>query len=685
MTAPTVEDAERATALAARARAAAARAERELNNGSSTSARDAKSCAEAATRAARAQLLMAEAEEAEVVANEMWELVPGGFTVRQMNALAATVAVMGTKMGQMMEVITGIAKTVTAANVTIQLEEHMGATDRAPPPARATIPLNVEEIFSREKVADASTTVPPMNALAMARTPLETLTYFQAELRGLAAAGLFPPQHAQLLNTALTATIEAAGGPPPSEYDAKRVARLHEIAAGLQARAARRLHKGSKAAEKAAAKHAPPAAAAKKAGSRPSGAEATAAAPSAPSGRDPKDPWGKGKKAGGGTAARGAAAERLPGAAMREAAQAAETPAAAAAKAGRDAATALYEAEAARVRSTAELLRSQEAALEAEAAAKAARERTSALEAAAAAREREREDVREAEAARVREREAASQAAARAEAARAAADAASLSEEVEGLAAEAAEAALLGGDDSGGNERSTLTAHGVTLNSPHAAASGVGVLVRLAALRDEDERAARRAAATAAAGSGDGQGTSGGGASLTSRAGLTGAIAGAVTVATGALRPAAMAALKAVLGQRKVFLLNADGNGLSRIRPATPRTPAVPLVGRTINLDGGFGGAFQEFRLFASPLAATADGSPATLQLGMTEQEAFEAVEEETGAAAAGADGGESGAEAAADEPETPPPPRTGGVRTRSLGVRTRSFTAAEAAAPARN
>lgn len=158
-----------------------------------------------------------------------------------------------------------------------------------------------------------------------------------------------------------------------------------------------------------------------------------------------------------------------------------------------------------------------------------------------------------------------------------------------------------------------------------------------------------------------------------------------MTVATGALRPAAMVALKAAIGHRKVFLLNADGNGLSRIQPATPRTPAVPLVGRTISLDGGFGGAFQELRLFASPLATADTGSPATLQLGMSEEEAFEAVEEEAGAVAASADGDESGMEAAADEPETPPPPRAGGVCARSLGVRTRSVTTAEAAATRRN
>jgi hypothetical protein len=154
-----------------------------------------------------------------------------------------------------------------------------------------------------------------------------------------------------------------------------------------------------------------------------------------------------------------------------------------------------------------------------------------------------------------------------------------------------------------------------------------------------------------------------------------------VTVATDAL-PGGLAALAAALGQRKVFVLDAD-NGLRRYRPPTPRTPAVPLAGRTINLGGDFGGAYQELRLFASPLAANA-GSPATLQLGMSEEEAFEAVEEEE-AGAAGADGGESDAEAAADKPDTPPPPRAGGVRTRSLTVRARSLTAAEAAATRSN
>ena len=68
----------------------------------------------------------------------------------------------------------------------------------------------------------------------------------------------------------------------------------------------------------------------------------------------------------------------------------------------------------------------------------------------------------------------------------------------------------------------------------------------------------------------------------------------------------------------------------------------------------------------------------------MSEEEAFEAVEEEE-AGAAGADGGESDAEAAADKPDTPPPPRAGGVRTRSLTVRARLLTAAEAAATRSN
>jgi hypothetical protein len=40
---------------------------------------------------------------------------------------------------------------------------------------------------------------------------------------------------------------------------------------------------------------------------------------------------------------------------------------------------------------------------------------------------------------------------------------------------------------------------------------------------------------------------------------------------------------------------------------------------------------------------------------------------------------------AAADKPDTPPPPRAGGVRTRSLTVRARLLTAAEAAATRSN
>jgi len=391
MTAPTVEDAERAAAEAARARAGAALAERELNNDSLTPVTDVLSRAAAATRAATVQMLNAKAEEAEAVAAEMWNRVPGGRPTQQINMLVGQLAGMGNKMDCMMEAITSLAQKVakvTRSNAApadeIPVDKtHAGATGRA----RATIPIDVTALFSREKMADAPKA--PLNADVMARMPLEELMDFQADLRRLMAAGIVPPQHAQLLLTALMAVIEAAGGSPPPKSDAKRVARLHQIAAEKQMRETWRLrNKSSKAADNAVpgAKPALAAAAPKKAGSRPAGAKAAAAAPSAPSGRDPMNPWGKIMTVGGGTAARGTAAAPLPGAEKRETAQAAETPAAAAAKAEHDAATALYETEAARVRSAAELSRSQEAALEAETAAKAARERTSALEAAAAAR-----------------------------------------------------------------------------------------------------------------------------------------------------------------------------------------------------------------------------------------------------------------------------------------------------------